>query len=76
MTVDEYNTMVEVQKGLCLICDRPPRGNGKTNMRLHIDHCHNTGTVRGLLCQTCNVMIGLSGDDPEILNRAVQYLLG
>jgi hypothetical protein len=42
--------------------------------RLHIDHDHETGRLRGLLCHGCNTAIGLLGDDPERLRRAINYL--
>lgn len=55
----------------CDICGRPENPGGK---RLHIDHCHETGVVRGILCQPCNMMIGLAYDDPTILRSAAAYL--
>lgn len=50
MTISDYMALVELQQGACAICHSlPPEGK-----RLHIDHCHTTGKVRGLLCQRCN----------------------
>lgn len=72
---EEYDRMVEEQSGKCLICRLPPSGKGK-NAVLHIDHCHETGRVRGLLCSNCNWGIGLFKDDPEILRRAMEYVEG
>ena len=42
--------------------------------RMHIDHCHDTGAVRGLLCHGCNTGIGSLNDDIELLQRAIDYL--
>jgi len=49
ITVAEYRSMVEQQAGLCALCGQPPKGR-----RLAIDHNHETGKVRGLLCHLCN----------------------
>ena len=72
ITSDDYNSMLTEQKGVCAIC-----GNGnstKDNKPLHVDHCHDTGKVRGLLCQKCNTSIGLFNHDVDILQKAVVYL--
>lgn len=69
ITLEQYNKMVVSQNGLCAICDKPP-----VDERLVVDHCHNTGKVRGLLCRLCNSGIGKLGDDVERLKRAVAYL--
>ena len=62
--------LYEKQQGMCKICgDKPTTQRG-----LHIDHCHATGVVRGLLCHGCNVTLGNMKDDPEILLKAVEYL--
>lgn len=41
---------------------------------LHIDHCHTTGKVRGLLCRSCNLGLGFFRDSPELMNNASLYL--
>lgn len=73
ITLGDYNRMGDVQGWLCAICRNPPTGksNGK---RLVVDHCHNTGKVRALLCSYCNKGIGSLRDDPEIVAKAVAYL--
>jgi hypothetical protein len=62
--------MLDEQGGLCLICQRDLAGKG------HVDHDHETGEVRGILCFPCNGGLGQFRDDKELLLRAVQYLDG
>ena len=71
ITVDQYRIMLEVQSGLCAICRRLPTRSRKL---LCVDHCHETGRVRGLLCSACNTAIGLLGDSRERLLAAADYL--
>lgn len=71
--ISKYNEMLENQNGVCAICANPPSGHKK---RLCVDHCHETGTVRGLLCDACNVGLGRFKDDPELLVSAISYLEG
>lgn len=68
--------LTESQGGICAICGGNPGKIGRRGHhgRLHIDHDHATGRVRGLLCGNCNTMIGLAGEDPEILRKAIEYL--
>lgn len=68
MTIQEYEDMVSVQKGRCLIC--------KKNTKLHVDHCHTSGDIRGLLCGTCNRGLGMMQDRTDFLRRAIRYLEG
>jgi hypothetical protein len=60
----------EKQKGKCAICNEEP----KTVRGLHIDHCHKTGKVRGLLCHGCNVALGSFKEDVTLLNKAIEYI--
>ena len=75
ITLEDYDVMLKLQKGVCAICGTT---GGKyeevKNCGLSIDHCHDTGTVRGLLCNKCNVGIGNFNDDPTLINKAVEYL--
>jgi hypothetical protein len=68
LSMDEYDRMLTAQNNACWICkcnfDRTP----------HVDHCHTTGAVRGLLCSNCNKGIGLLKDDPRRLLAAFEYL--
>lgn len=62
--------MHEKQQGKCAICGEIP----KSERGLHVDHCHTTGAVRGLLCHGCNTGIGALKEDAEILSNAIKYL--
>jgi hypothetical protein len=68
--VDDYKRMLEEQGGGCYLCGKQPEGN----RALDIDHDHETGKVRGLLCSNHNRGIGLLNDDITILAKAIQYL--
>lgn len=70
ITLDDYDAMLVAQGGGCQICGAPPAGD----KRLAVDHCHETGRVRGLLCTPCNQALGLMRDDPNRLQRAIAYL--
>jgi hypothetical protein len=67
-----YERMLIEQGGKCAIC-----GTDDPSPRRHfaVDHCHTTGTVRGLLCQSCNHGLGRFNDSPSILEKALKYLL-
>ena len=71
LTIDGYEALEEAQKHVCAICKRPPSGRYSN---LAVDHCHDTGKVRGLLCDSCNRALGLFKDDPAILFSAGEYL--
>jgi hypothetical protein len=64
---DDYRNMLKKQKRCCAIC-------GEKTV-LVVDHDHQTGVVRGLLCHPCNKGIGHLKDDPEIVTKALAYLL-
>jgi hypothetical protein len=74
----QYETMLAAQNGVCAICGQKERAvHGSTGMpfNLSIDHDHQTGGIRGLLCQRCNRAIGLLGDDADVARKATEYLL-
>ncbi|MFI0981654.1 endonuclease domain-containing protein [Streptomyces sp. NPDC021093] len=68
LTEAERDEMIASQAGVCTICLKAPA--------VHVDHCHETGRVRGVLCFNCNAAIGQLGDDPDTLRRAIAYLEG
>lgn len=69
----QYKAMLDVSRGRCPICklsfDRLVKP-----MEPHIDHCHETSKIRGILCRKCNLAIGLLADNPTLLRRAITYL--
>lgn len=74
MNVVEVAAMERAQGGVCAICGLPPSGKGTGGVRLNVDHCHRTNTLRGMLCFNCNVGIGHLREDPELFGRALAYL--
>jgi hypothetical protein len=68
ITSDDYAKMFVKQNGVCAICGKKP------DLKLHVDHCHKTKKVRGLLCGNCNRGLGLFKDEVESLEKAIQYL--
>lgn len=73
MTVDDYMVMYENQSGRCAICGSETANNGKRK-NFCVDHDHETGKVRGLLCHNCNVSVGLMKESPSLLRKAADYL--
>jgi hypothetical protein len=70
IAVADYDNMLNVQNGACAICREPP-----ADKSLAVDHCHDTGAIRGLLCSRHNLALGLFNDDPMLLLQAAHYLL-
>jgi hypothetical protein len=69
----EFTALLASQDYRCAICKTPiAEGNGHNG--LHVDHCHKTGAVRGLLCGHCNTGLGRFRDDPALLRAAIKYL--
>lgn len=66
LTTAEVKEMETKQGGKCLICKR--------KLKLHIDHCHEKGIVRGLLCFNCNTGLGMFKDNVVLLSNAINYL--
>jgi hypothetical protein len=71
LTLDAYNALVDAQDGVCAICGKPEQAKRGC---LCVDHDHNTGQVRGLLCTRCNTGLGMFLDNPSLLLEAVAYL--
>jgi 5-methylcytosine-specific restriction endonuclease McrA len=71
LSPEEYDAMYTEQDGKCAICGRH---QSELNSVLNVDHDHETGAIRELLCTTCNGAIGFLQDDPEIVRLAAEYL--
>lgn len=74
MSIEEFNEMWRSQSGQCGICRCNMEPTGRKANSVSVDHNHDTGEVRGLLCQSCNRGIGNLKDSPEVLEAAAQYL--
>jgi DNA-binding sugar fermentation-stimulating protein len=75
--MDEYDRMFDEQGGCCALCERPGRhtlDDVRQGEKLFVDHCHDTGRVRGLLCAACNTGLGHLGDRIPNLENALVYL--
>jgi hypothetical protein len=68
ITDDVYNETVKQQKGVCAICKK------SSEKSLQVDHCHNTGKIRGLLCGKCNRGLGMFGDNISGIRNVLNYL--
>ncbi len=67
ITLEDFKKREAAQEGRCLICQQ--------TKELVVDHCHATNTIRGLLCATCNSLLGYAKDDVDLLQNAIAYLL-
>lgn len=72
ITPERYDDILSTQGGVCAICKQPP--DDPRGYRMHVDHDHATGRVRGILCGPCNQGIGRLGDSIERLRAAIEYL--
>lgn len=69
ITLEQFKSIEHAQHGVCKICS-----GTNTSKALHVDHCHLTGVIRGLLCNTCNRGLGLFKDNVELLAKAIEYI--
>ena len=70
ITLEQYDQMLNEQNGVCAICG----GVNKGGWRLAVDHDHNTGEIRGLLCQNCNRRVGDLENNPVLFRSIINYL--
>ena len=71
LTLAEYEAIAAAQGNRCALCRKPEK-----NRRLAVDHCHQTGQIRGLLCTGCNHALARMGDSTEGVQRVLAYLTG
>lgn len=69
MLPGDFEKLVDGQGGVCAMCKQPPSSSGFV-----VDHCHDTGRVRGLLHPRCNTALGYFGDSITELETAISYL--
>lgn len=72
ITTEDYLEIIDAQDGECAICSA---SISELDHTAHLDHCHDTGKVRGVLCRRCNTGIGMLNDDPDTLQKAIDYLI-
>ena len=76
ITIAQYEALSLAQGGRCAVCNEAEtvihHRNGQVK-RLAVDHCHNTGVIRGLLCMRCNQVLGACRDSPELLRKMATY---
>lgn len=70
ISLEQKETLFKNQNYTCAIC----KTDTPTKYGWHIDHCHKTQKVRGILCQFCNQLLGMAKDNPLILKEAINYL--
>jgi hypothetical protein len=76
ITIEEYNRLLKLQGGVCDACGQAEVKTSRTGkvFDLAVDHCHNTGKVRGLLCSRCNTTLGKYQDDDELILKLALYI--
>ena len=71
-TLEAIEAIYSASDGKCAICRKPP--GGRKEKKLALDHCHKSMKLRGLLCTSCNTGLGAFHDDPDLMQRAIEYL--
>lgn len=70
ITAEEYKNLIQTQNNKCLCCEEA----FNDELSPHLDHNHKTGKIRGVLCHKCNTGLGLFDENPDKLNKAIEYL--
>jgi hypothetical protein len=66
LTAEQHEAILQSQHGMCALC--------QLRRATEVDHCHETGAVRSMLCRSCNSGLGMFMEWPELLRRAAEYL--
>jgi len=76
ISIEDYEKMFAEQRGLCFVCKQPERRIAKSGqlMALDVDHNHQTGEVRKLLCHACNVSIGFLDESSDRMRALADYI--
>lgn len=79
LTLEQYDELLLKQGGVCAVCGtNNPLGEGNSHDKLSfsfaVDHCHDSGRVRGLLCNACNRGLGFFRDNPQFVLQAFKYI--
>ncbi len=74
ITLDQYNEMLERQGNKCACCGAP-KSTGLSSEVLVVDHCHKTGDIRDLLCNDCNIVLGIVKESKKHLNLLIDYII-
>lgn len=75
ITFAQRDAMYAEQEGKCKVCETHMTWDYRKDNTVHVDHCHTSGEVKGLLCSNCNTAAGLLGENPEITAKLTAYLL-
>jgi hypothetical protein len=70
LSIQQWQSIFDRQGGVCFLCKRTQRDKSF----LRTDHCHLRKSVRGLLCNTCNRVLGLISDDISLLEKMIEYI--
>ncbi len=70
ISLEDFRLMIDEQKSCCAICNKQITGGQTT----HVDHCHSTGKIRALLCNSCNQALGLVHENIDTLQRMIYYI--
>lgn len=74
ISLEDYNNILEQQENKCALCNTEFGDGSIIDDKMVIDHCHKSRKIRGLLHQSCNKLIGLAYENPELLEKAIIYL--
>ncbi len=72
LTIDDLISLIEGQDYKCIICKVDLRTLNPKNV--HVDHCHSSDKIRGILCNKCNMALGLLNDDVNLFKICIEYL--